>query len=158
MKANAAKLELRRDDLSGQEIAALLREHLTDMYRITPAESVHALDLAALRAPAITFWTIWWNDELLGCGALKKLDSKSGEVKSMRIVATHRGRGVGRAMLEHILKEAERRGYDTLSLETGAMLEFAPARALYSRYGFMVCGPFAEYQGDPNSIFMTKNL
>ena len=158
MKANAAKLELRRDDLSGQEIAALLREHLTDMYRITPAGSVHALDLAALRAPAITFWTIWENDELLGCGALKELDSKSGEVKSMRIVATHRGRGVGRAMLEHILKEAERRGYDTLSLETGAMLEFAPARALYSRYGFTVCGPFADYTADPNSVFMTKKF
>ena len=158
MTANAGKLEIRRDDLSGQEIAGLLQEHLTDMHRITPAGSVHALDLAALRAPTITFWTVWSGTELLGCGALKELDSKSGEVKSMRTAAAHRGRGVGRAMLEHILKEADRRGYESLSLETGATLEFAPARALYSRYGFTVCGPFAEYTADPNSVFMTKKL
>ena len=158
MTAKAHNLEMRRDDLSGQEVAGLLQEHLADMYRITPAESVHALDLAALRVPTITFWTVWNGTELLGCGALKELDSKSGEVKSMRTAAAHRGRGVGRAMLEHILKEADRRGYESLSLETGATLEFAPARALYSRYGFTVCGPFAEYQSDPNSIFMTKKL
>ena len=158
MTADADKPEIRRDDLSGQEIAGLLQEHLTDMHRVTPAESVHALDLAALRAPTITFWTIWNGTELLGCGALKELDKKTGEVKSMRTVAAHRGRGVGRAMLEHILKEAERRGHETLSLETGAMLEFAPARTLYLRYGFTVCGPFADYTADPNSIFMTKKL
>lgn len=158
MTANADKLEIRQDDLSGQEIAGLLQEHLEDMHRITPAESVHALDLGALRVPTITFWTIWDGTELLGCGALKELDSKSGEVKSMRTAAAYRGRGVAKKMLAHIIREAERRGYKSLSLETGAMLEFAPARALYLRYGFTVCGPFADYTDDPNSVFMTKKL
>ena len=158
MTAEAHKLEMRQDDLSGQEIAGLLREHLEDMYRITPAESVHALDLGALRVPEITFWSAWRGNDLLGCGALKELDPKSGEVKSMRTAAAHRGRGVGKAMLEHILKEAERRGYESLNLETGVMLEFAPARALYLRYGFTVCGPFADYTADPNSVFMTRKL
>ncbi len=158
MKANAAKLELRQDNLSGQEIAGLLQEHLEDMHHITPPESVHALDLEALRTPDITFWTIWENGKLLGCGALKELDSKTGEIKSMRTTPAYRRRGVAKKMLAHIVSEAERRGYDTLSLETGAMPEFTPARSLYLRHGFEVCGPFAEYQGDPNSVFMTKKL
>jgi putative acetyltransferase len=151
-------LQIREDDLTGKKIADFLREHLEDMHEITPPESVHALDLEALRAPDITFWSAWEGDELLGCGALKELDSRSGEVKSMRTAKAHRRRGVASKMLEHIIQEAKRRAYDCLNLETGAMPEFAPARALYTQYGFAYRGPFAKYMDDPNSVFMTKKL
>lgn len=151
-------MQIREDDLTGKKIAYFLREHLEEMNEITPPQSVHALDLEALRSPDITFWSVWEGSELLGCGALKELDSRSGEVKSMRTAKAHRGRGVASKILEHIIKEAERRAYDCLNLETGAMPEFAPARALYIRYGFEYRSPFAEYIEDPNSVFMTKKL
>lgn len=151
-------MDIREDDLTGKEIAELLREHLENMREITPPESVHALDLEALRSPNITFWTAWEGAELLGCGALKELDAKSGEVKSMRTAKAHRRRGVASKVLEHIIQEAKRRAYDYLYLETGASPEFAPARALYTRYGFEYRGPFASYTDDPNSVFMTKKL
>jgi putative acetyltransferase len=153
-----SRLQIREDDLAGREIARLLREHLADMNEIGPPESVHALELEELRSPDITFWSAWEGDELLGCGALKELDSRSGEVKSMRTAAAHRGRGIASKILEHIIKEAERRTYDCLNLETGAMPEFAPARALYVLYGFEYRGPFGEYTNDPNSVFMTRTL
>lgn len=151
-------MQIREDDLTGKKIADLLREHLENMHEITPPQSVHALDLEALRSPDITFWAAWEGDELLGCGALKELDSRSGEVKSMRTAKAHRRRGVASKILEHIIKEALRRAYDCLNLETGAFPEFAPARTLYIRYGFEYRGPFAEYIDDPNSVFMTKKL
>ncbi|GAB1537979.1 GNAT family N-acetyltransferase [Scytonema sp. NUACC21] len=151
-------MEIREDDLTGQKIAEFLREHLENMYEVTPPQSVHALDLEALRSPNITFWSAWEGSELLGCGALKELDSRSGEVKSMRTAKAYRNRGVASKILEHIIQEAKRRGYDCLNLETGALPEFAPARALYTRYGFEYRGPFAEYIDDPNSVFMTKKL
>ena len=153
-----SQLQIREDDLTSQEIAAFLQEHLEEMHEITPAESVHALDLESLRSHDITFWSVWENHELRGCGALKELDPKSGEIKSMRTARAHRGRGIASKMLEHIIKEAEQRAYSYLNLETGSMPEFAPARALYTRYGFEYRGPFANYIEDPNSVFMTKKL
>ena len=150
---------IRLDDLSGPEIRALLEEHLRHMHEVSPAESVHALDLAGLRKPEITFWTAWSGKELLGCGALKELDPAHGEIKSMRTATAHRRQGVGRAMLEHILAEARARRYTRLSLETGAPEAFAPARRLYASFGFAYCGPFADYPADdPNSVFMTLTL
>jgi putative acetyltransferase len=157
-KQEIRQLEIREDDLTGKAIADLLREHLENMYEITPPESVHALDLEALRSPDITFWAAWEGNELLGCGALKELDSRSGEIKSMRTANVHRRKGVASKILEHIIQEAKRRGYDCLNLETGSFPEFAPARALYTRYGFEYRGPFADYIDDPNSVFMTKKL
>lgn len=151
-------MEIRRDDLSGAKIQALLAEHLADMHRISPRESVHALDLDGLRQPNITFWTIWSGTDLLGCGALKELDARHGEIKSMRTARAHRRTGVGKTMLIHILHEAKRRGYDQLSLETGSMKEFEPARQLYASFGFTPCEPFADYWNDPNSVFMTKRI
>ena len=151
-------LQIREDDLRGKEVVDLLGEHLEDMHEITPLGSVHALDLEGLRSSDITFWSAWEGDELLGCGALKELDSRGGEIKSMRTAVAHRGKGVASKILEHIIREAERRGYESLNLETGAMAEFDPARALYTRYGFEYRGPFAEYIDDPNSVFMTKKL
>lgn len=123
-------LHIREDDLTGQEIANLLREHLENMHAISPPESVHALDLEALRSPNITFWTAWEDSELLGCGALKELDESSGEVKSMRTATAHRRKGVAAKILEHMIEVAKQRGYDRLYLETGSLPEFAPARAL----------------------------
>ena len=149
---------IRVDDLTGPEIRELLEEHLRNMYELSPPESVHALDLAALRRPEITFWTAWEGGALLGCGALKELDSAHGEVKSMRTASTHRREGVGRAMLEHIIAEARARNYVRLSLETGSMAAFLPARRLYESFGFTRCAPFADYTDDPNSAFMTRTL
>lgn len=151
-------MHIRIDDLRGPEIRALLEEHLVDMHRISPPESVHALDLEGLRKPEITFWTAWSGSDLVGCGALKALDTAHGEIKSMRTSLTHRRTGAGRAMLHHILDEARRRGYTRLSLETGSQPAFEPARRLYSSFGFEVCGPFATYAEDPLSVFMTRTL
>jgi putative acetyltransferase len=151
-------LQIRIDDLAGPEIAALLREHLESVARLSPPESVHALDLQALRAPEVTFWTVWQSSELVGCGALKELDPRHGEIKSMRTASGHLRKGVASALIDHILDVARRRGYGRLSLETGSMEAFAPARALYARCGFAACGPFADYVEDPNSVFMTREL
>ena len=154
-----ADFTIKRDDLSGPEIAELLGEHLNDMHVHSPPESVHALDLNELRKPEITFWSIWSDrDELVGCGALKELDETHGEIKSMRTRAAFRGQGAGKLMLRHILDEARRRGYGRLSLETGSMAAFDPARRLYRSHGFEYCGPFADYILDPNSVFMTLEL
>ncbi len=151
-------MDIRLDDLSGPEIAGLLQEHLRGMYRLSPPESVHALPLDALRGPGITMWSAWRGMELLGCGALKELDPGHGEVKSMRTVAAHLRKGVGSRILATIMDEARRRAYLRLSLETGSQPAFAPARALYTRFGFLPCGPFGAYAEDPNSFFMTRVL
>jgi len=151
-------MQIRVDDLSGSEIRALLAEHLQSMHRLSPPESVHALDLAGLLKPDITFWTIWDRGELFGCGALKELSASHGEVKSMRTASAHRRKGVARAMLEHILAESRRRAYRRVSLETGSAPAFAPARSLYESFGFTYCSPFGDYRNDPNSVFLTRAL
>ena len=150
------KLEI--DDLSRAAVHALLNEHLQSMHELSPPESVHALDLERLRMPEITFWTAWEGPILVGCGALKELDRKHGEVKSMRTPNARRREGVGRAILTHIIQVARTRSYARLSLETGSMEAFKPARRLYESFGFSYCGPFGEYIEDPNSQFMTLRL
>jgi putative acetyltransferase len=151
-------MDIRLDDLTGPEIHALLEEHLQQMRSQSPPESVHALDLDRLRQPEITFWTAWSGGDLLGCGALKEIDSSHGEVKSMRSRLAFRRRGAARAILMHIIEEARSRKYLRLSLETGSGSPFAPARQLYESAGFTYCGPFDGYAEDPNSVFMTKLL
>ena len=146
------------DALRRPEIHALLEEHLQNMRAITPPESVHALDLDRLRTPDITFWTVWDDATLLGCGALKELDAQHGEIKSMRTPSALRGRGAARAMLTHIIEVARSRGYARLRLETGAQEPFKPAQTLYQRFGFVRCGPFADYTDDPNSAYFTLDL
>jgi len=146
------------DDLSGPEIADFLARHVEQMRSVTPPGSSHALDLDALRKPDVTFWTVADGETLLGCGALKALDSGHAEVKSMRTSPAHQNRGIASALLRHIIAEAERAGYSRLSLETGSFDFFAPARALYTKFGFTYCGPFASYREDPHSVFMTKVL
>jgi putative acetyltransferase len=151
-------VDIRIDDPAGPKIRALLEEHLQDMRSISPPESVHALDLPALRGSDITFFSVWSGPELLGCGALRELDPLHGEVKSMRTATAHRRQGVAQAVLRHILGVAVSRGYRRLSLETGSQAGFEPARRLYERFGFAFCPPFGDYAEDPNSVFMTKRL
>jgi len=151
-------MHIKIDDLQHPAIHALLNEHLQNMYELSPPESVHALSLEKLRAPDITFWTAWEDDLLLGCGALKELDQKHGEVKSMRTPIAHRRKGVGFAILSHIIEVAKGRGYERLSLETGSEDAFKPAQKLYEKFGFTYCGPFGNYKEDPNSVFMTLRL
>lgn len=151
-------MQISLDDLSGPEIRALLEEHLRNMHELSPPESVHALDLSKLRKPDISFWTVWEGRELLGCGALKELTATHGEIKSMRTSQAHRRRGVARALVTHIIGIAKSRAYERLSLETGSMQAFEPARALYASFGFTPCPPFGDYTVDPNSFFMTKRL
>jgi putative acetyltransferase len=151
-------MEIRIDDLRGPEIAALLTEHLECMAQVSPPQSRHALDLERLRQPGITFWTVWAGEELSGCGALKEIDSTHGEVKSMRTAKTHLRRGVASMLLQHIIAEAKRRGYRRLSLETGSMAYFEPARILYRKAGFKECAAFVGYKPDPNSVFFTREI
>lgn len=151
-------MQIKTDDLSGPEIAALLQSHLQGMAEHSPPESIHALDLEALRQPGITFWTAWEGSDLAGCGALKQLDAGHAEIKSMRTADAYLRKGVAKQLLDHILEQARQTGYRQVSLETGSMEAFAPARQLYASFGFTYCGPFADYVEDPHSVFMTKRL
>jgi len=146
------------NNLTDKQVQALLTGHLAFMAEHSPPESVHALDLAGLQAPDVTFWTAWEDDELLGCIALKELDQSHGEIKSMRTADASLRRGVASAMLRHLIDEARSRGYRRLKLETGSGEPFAPAHALYQKFGFEYCGPFADYVDDPFSRFMTMEL
>jgi putative acetyltransferase len=146
------------DDLSRPQVHALLQEHLSNMHELSPPEQVFALDLDKLRAPEITFWTVWEHGNLIGCGALKELSPTHGEIKSMRTPAALRGRGAGRRMLAHIISVASQRGYLRLSLETGTHAAFGPAHNLYRSSGFVFSGPFGGYLADPHSVFMELDL
>jgi putative acetyltransferase len=128
------------------------------MIATSPPESRHALDLDGLRRPDISFWCAWEGTRLVGCGALKELYPRHAEIKSMRTARAHQGRGIGAQILTSLIAEARRRGYDRLSLETGAMDFFKPARRLYRKFGFTPCAPFANYNEDPNSVFLSLAL
>ena len=133
-------MQIRVDDLSGQVIRALIVEHLNEMRGLSPACSVHALDLDGLTRPDVTFWTAWRDGELLGCGALKQLTVAHGEIKSMRTASTHRREGVASALLRHIVSEGRTRSYERLSLETGAGPAFEPARRMWiGRWSAALC-------------------
>ncbi|KZN14215.1 GNAT family N-acetyltransferase [Marinomonas sp. TW1] len=151
-------MDIRLDDLNGPEIKALLQEHLDDMYQTSPAESVHALDLSELKQANIRVWTVWQDNQLMGCGALKAHNQEEGEIKSMRTSNAARNKGVASILLQHILNYAQHQGLTKICLETGPQDFFAPARALYRKHGFEECGPFADYRLDPYSTFMTKTL
>ncbi|MDB5671429.1 MAG: family N-acetyltransferase [Alphaproteobacteria bacterium] len=151
-------IDIRPGDLDDPRVLELLGVHLALARAVSPPESTHALDIAGLRGPAILFWSGWESEALVAVGALAELDPGHGEVKSMHVAAAARGCGVGGAMLRHIIAAARASGRTRLSLETGAMDYFAPARALYRRHGFHDCGPFGRYEPDPNSVFMTMTL
>ncbi|MDA7417889.1 GNAT family N-acetyltransferase [Xenophilus arseniciresistens] len=151
-------MQIKPDDLTHPQVLALLNEHLANMFELSPPEQVFALDVTKLRAPGISFWTVWDGETLLGCGALRELSATQGEVKSMRTPKALRGRGAGRAVLAHIVEVARQRGYETLSLETGAHPDFLPAQRLYQSFGFSYCGPFGSYQENAHSVFMSLQL
>jgi putative acetyltransferase len=146
------------DSPSAADVRALLARHLEFTTATSPPEDMHALDADRLRDPAVTFFSFRSGGELLGVGALKRLDGQHAELKSMHTAAEARGRGIGRAMVGHLIGVARQRGYGRVSLETGSMPEFGPARALYASAGFVPCAPFGAYVPSPNSTFMTMEL
>lgn len=151
-------MDIRIDNLEGADIAEFLQQHIDDMKSVSPTESKHALDLEGLRAPDITFWSLYDGDQLVGCAALKEMGVGLGELKSMRVKASARGGGIGSKLVSHIVQEAKNRQYRLLALETGSMSFFEPARALYLKHGFTYCGPFGSYKEDPYSVFMELRL
>ena len=158
MRAGHTVAVITRADLADPRLAAFLQAHLDDMEPTAPPESRHALDLAALRAPGVRLWVAVEDDDLVGTAALAPLAERHEELKSMRTAPRLRGRGIGSALLAHVLDDARTRGVGRVSLETGSMAFFAPARALYVGAGFVPCGPFGSYVADPNSTFMTLAL
>ncbi|MDX1291570.1 MAG: GNAT family N-acetyltransferase [Hyphomonas sp.] len=151
-------IRFKEDDVTSPEILALLKVHTDLMQALSPPGSCHFLPVEELRAPDVTVWSMWDDDVLVGCGALKELPDGTGEVKSMHTRSDLRGQGHGRRMLEHIMAEAQRRNYSALYLETGSMVGFLPARRIYEAYGFEYCAPFGDYSLDPNSVFMHRAL
>ena len=151
-------MEIKIDDLSGGEVIGLLEEHLADMYATSPPESVHALDLDGLKSPEITFFSAWKGSQLLGCVAIKELDTQHAELKSMRTTQFARNSGVASQLLQHVLNTASARQYRKISLETGSEDYFKPARNLYEKFGFGYCEPFADYELDLYSQFMSIEL
>lgn len=151
-------IELREGELDDPQVRALLTHHLTGAHDDSPPEYRHALDLDGLRDPAITFWSAWELDDLLGMAALRELDPRHGEVKSMRTDPRHLRKGVSRGLLNQILLTARDRGYRRLSLETGTSLGFAPANALYESFGFVDGPAFGGYPVSPHNRFMYRDL
>lgn len=146
--------QIREDDLSGEATQSLLALHLAGMNANSPPGSVFALDLSGLRVPEVTVWSVWERDVLLGIGALKALGDGGGEIKSMRTHPDHLRRGVGAALLTHIIDEARRRGLSRLSLETGSGPAFEPALALYRRRGFTNGAAFGDYERSAFNQFL----
>ncbi len=152
------ELNMLEDDLTGADICDLLRLHLDEMHTWSPPESCHVMPVERLRQADVTFWSAWHGDNLAGCGALKEIDPQHGEIKSMRAHPDYRGKGVGKAILLHLLDQAKQRGYTRISLETGRPEPFIPARRLYESHGFAECPPFGGYVSDDFSMCMTKEL
>jgi putative acetyltransferase len=151
-------MEIKIDDLKSGEVIGLLEEHLADMYATSPPESIHALDIDALKSSEITFFSGWQGGQLMGCVAIKELNQKHVELKSMRTSRYARKSGVATKLLRHVINISSQRGYSKISLETGSEPYFLPARHLYEKFGFKYCEPFADYKPDPNSEFMTYDL
>ena len=145
-------------DLEDPHVVALLRTHVDRAIAETARGSAHALDFSALKGAEIRFWSLWQGEHLAAIGALRRLDARQGEIKSMHVAEALRGCGHGAAMVRHITDAARDMGLARLSLETGAWDYFIPARALYARCGFSECGPFGDYADDPNSCFFTRAL
>ena len=146
------------DDVTSKEVLGLLEEHHKDMLLHSPPESIHALDVTSLQGDDVTFWSAWIDEKLAGCGALKILTTSHAEIKSMRTSHNHRRKGVAAELLQFILNYAVGKGYSQISLETGSMDAFLPARKMYEKYGFKYCQPFADYVEDAHSVFMTLNM
>jgi putative acetyltransferase len=140
------------------DLSLLFERHTADMHADTPPESIHMMDKGALAAPGIRFFVLRDSGEPLAMGAFKRIDDTHAEIKSMHVLTEARGRGLSKAMLDHLIAQARKDGFTRLSLETGVQPTFVAARGLYERAGFLECPPFEGYELDPNSVFMTKVL
>lgn len=158
MSAGGARIVIRQDDPTSPALGELLALHVAFGRAHTPRENAHVLEPAALAAEAVTFWTAWDDDALAGMAALRELATDQGELKSMRTAPGHARKGVGRALLAHVVATARTRGYTRISLETGTAPPFAPANALYERAGFVDCEAFGGYPASPHNRFMTLAL
>jgi putative acetyltransferase len=153
-----ANVIIARESPLAPDLSLLMQRHRAAMHAETPPESIHMMEAGALAAPGISFFVMRDDGAPVGMGALKRIGARHAEIKSMHILSEQRGRGLARVMLDHLLAEARAAGFARLSLETGVEPGFAPARMLYERAGFAVCGPFERYTDDPNSLYMTKVL
>ncbi len=140
------------------EVNELLKRHFIELRAASPEESTHVLDIPGLKAPSIKFWSLWDDNKLLGCGALKFLDKKHGEFKSIRIHDNFRRQNIGVKLIEHLIIEAKKLKIKRISIETGAGKFFEPARKLFKKCGFKPCEPFAQYKSDPNSLYYTLQI
>lgn len=151
-------LSFREDDLSGEDVRALVARHLRGMTENSPPDACFAFDVEQLKQPGVTFWTAWHDASLAGMAALKRLDAANGEIKSMRVDDRYLGKGMGRALLDHVTAQAKAAGIASLWLETGSTPGFVPALKLYESAGFRYCGPFADYRENPFSRYMTREI
>lgn len=150
----AYNIQIKKDDLSDGRIIELLDLHRHEMFKHSPPESVHALDVVDLKSSSLSFWRAECDSEFAACGAIKELNAKHGELKSMKTADTHLRKGIARKLLLSLIEEAKQRGYESLNLETGTMAAFIPAQALYKSLGFVECSPFGDYFEDVNSLCM----
>ena len=151
-------LSITRETPLGADLTLLMQRHTADMHADTPPESIHMMDAGQLATPGIAFYVLRDGGTPIGMGALKAIDAAHAEIKSMHILLEHRGKGLSRHMLAHLLTSAKAEGFGRLSLETGAQPAFVAARALYTNAGFTECPPFEGYVPDTNSVFMTRTL
>ena len=145
-------------NFDNSEVNNLLKKHFIELRSVSPEGSTHVLDIEGLKDPSIKFWSLWENNELVGCGALKFLEKKHGEFKSIRVADKFRKTGVGKKIIDHLIEEAKKLEVSKLSIETGAGNFFLPARKLFSKFGFKKCSPFAHYKNDPNSCYYSLDL
>ena len=145
-------------NFDNSEVNDLLKKHFIELRSVSPAGSTHVLDIDGLKDPSIKFWSLWENNELIGCGALKFLEKNHGEFKSIRVADQFRKKGIGERIINHLIEEAKKLKISKLSIETGAGDFFLPARNLFSKFGFKTCPPFAHYKDDPNSCYYTLDL
>ena len=145
-------------NFDNSEVNNLLKKHFIELRTVSPEGSTHVLDIEGLKDPSIKFWSLWENNELVGCGALKFLEKKHGEFKSIRVADKFRKTGVGKKIIDHLIEEAKKLEVSKLSIETGAGNFFIPARKLFSKFGFKKCSPFAHYKNDPNSCYYYLDL
>ena len=151
-------MKLIEGSFDNPEVNNLLEKHFKELRSVSPEGSAHVLDIPGLKVKSIKFWSLWENNNLVGCGALKFLDIDHGEFKSIRVVDEYREKGYGIKILEHLIDEAKKLKIKKLSLETGSGDFFLPARALFKKMGFVECDPFAHYKKDPNSCYMSFKI
>ena len=145
-------------NFSNSKVDELLKKHFLELRSVSPADSCHVLDIDGLKVSSIKFWSLWDNDKLIGCGALKFLEEGHGELKSIRVAESFRNKGYGIKVIQHLILEAKKLNIKKISLETGAGKFFLPARKLFEKCGFKNCKPFDKYKENPDSCYMCLQI